>query len=69
MTASLACGGETPAAVRGGAGAGWPGCGGGEAQAERRQQRARPSVAGCGGGGAVAETIHLAGLAGLRRNG
>jgi len=44
------------------------GCGGGEARAERRRQRARPGVAGCGGGGAAAETVHLARLAGLRRN-
>jgi len=36
------------------------GCGGGEARAERRRQRARPGVAGCGGGGAVAETVRAA---------
>ena len=54
MIASLACGGETPAAAAGARGrtwrdgAGWPGCGDGEARAERRRQRARPGVAGWG---------------------
>ena len=36
------------------------GCGGGEARAERRRQRARPGVAGFGGGGAAAETVRAA---------